>query len=293
MHVQVLVQGLLLQLWGPLQSVGGTYRRLRKALVDVEDFIAILRTPPSPPDGTLPLPLRWQRGRPTVLAQPSTAPGTSSPGPAPPEPAVEAARQSAALHGPRQAEPWPRRLRHLSTAARPAGRGGDEVGMPVRGRRWPKMLREARGAGGVLQRKDAGAASVARQHHGAGGPVQGGVGAAPASAAEGGAAGARAPPAGKLLPGLHVEFRDVSFSYCAQSDRRHGQQQQPQQLANLTFAVLPGECIAVVGPPGTHPPAHSRPACEAWAEVAPVVKEMPRSITIQLHPDSCNSDQAH
>lgn len=161
----------------------------------------------------------------------------------------------------------------------------------LRRRRRPKLLRKARGAGGVLQWEDTGAASGTRQDHGTGGPVQGGVGAAPATAAA-----ARAPPAGKLLPGLHVEFRDVSFSYCAQSDRRHGQQrqqQQPQQLTDLTFTVSPGECIAIVGPPGTHPPAHSRPACETWAEVALVVEETPRSAAIHLHPGICTPDQAH
>ena len=30
------MQGLLLQLWAPLVSVGGLYRRLRKSLVDLE-----------------------------------------------------------------------------------------------------------------------------------------------------------------------------------------------------------------------------------------------------------------
>ena len=48
---QVLVQGLLLQLWAPLSSVGGLYRRLRKALVDLEDLVAVLRMRPSLVDG--------------------------------------------------------------------------------------------------------------------------------------------------------------------------------------------------------------------------------------------------
>ena len=48
---QVLVQGLILQLWAPLSSVGGLYRRLRKALVDLEDLIAVLRTQPALTDG--------------------------------------------------------------------------------------------------------------------------------------------------------------------------------------------------------------------------------------------------
>lgn len=58
--VQVLVQGLLLQLWAPLQSVGGTYRRLKKALVNLEDYVTLLRNPATPPDGSLPLPSVWR-----------------------------------------------------------------------------------------------------------------------------------------------------------------------------------------------------------------------------------------
>ena len=49
---QVLVQGILLQLWAPLASAGGLYRRLRKALVDMEDLVSILRTPPALRDGS-------------------------------------------------------------------------------------------------------------------------------------------------------------------------------------------------------------------------------------------------
>lgn len=52
---QVLLQGLLLLLWAPLSSVGGLYRRLRKALVDLEDLITVLRTRPSLVDGPLEL----------------------------------------------------------------------------------------------------------------------------------------------------------------------------------------------------------------------------------------------
>jgi len=40
----MMIQGLLLQLWAPLQFLGWFYRELRSALVDMEEFFAILRT---------------------------------------------------------------------------------------------------------------------------------------------------------------------------------------------------------------------------------------------------------
>lgn len=51
-----MVQGLLLQLWAPLQFLGWFYRELRQSLVDMENFFTILQTKPSLPDGTLLLP---------------------------------------------------------------------------------------------------------------------------------------------------------------------------------------------------------------------------------------------
>ena len=53
---QVLMQGLLLQLWMPLSSAAGLHRRFRKAAVDLEDMLAILDMQAEVPDGNMDLP---------------------------------------------------------------------------------------------------------------------------------------------------------------------------------------------------------------------------------------------
>lgn len=52
----VMVQGLLLQLWAPLQFLGWFYRELRQSLVDMEDLFELMRRKTKVPDGDRPLP---------------------------------------------------------------------------------------------------------------------------------------------------------------------------------------------------------------------------------------------
>ena len=52
----VMVQGLLLQLWAPLQFLGWFYRELRQSLVDLEDLFALLATKTKVPEGSQCLP---------------------------------------------------------------------------------------------------------------------------------------------------------------------------------------------------------------------------------------------
>ncbi|KAJ9529892.1 hypothetical protein QJQ45_022301 [Haematococcus lacustris] len=65
----VMIQGLLLQLWAPLQFLGWFYRELRSAMVDMEDFFAVLRTRSALRDGNQVLPASYQPASPPTLHQ--------------------------------------------------------------------------------------------------------------------------------------------------------------------------------------------------------------------------------
>ena len=51
----VMVNGLLLQLWAPLQFLGWFYRELRRSLVDMEAFFDIMKSESQLKDGTVEL----------------------------------------------------------------------------------------------------------------------------------------------------------------------------------------------------------------------------------------------
>ena len=55
-----MAQGLLLQLWAPLQFLGWFYRELRQSLVDMDSLFGILRLHPAMADGTRDLPTPQQ-----------------------------------------------------------------------------------------------------------------------------------------------------------------------------------------------------------------------------------------
>lgn len=65
-HPQIMAQGLLLQVFGPLQFMGFFYRELRHSIVDMQEYIKILQTPSTLPDGTQAIPV--------------AAPGCANPG---------------------------------------------------------------------------------------------------------------------------------------------------------------------------------------------------------------------
>lgn len=64
----VMIQGLLTQLWYPLQFLGWFYRELKQSLVDMEEFLKIWQTKTTLPDGHLELPNPSTNGVPEAVA---------------------------------------------------------------------------------------------------------------------------------------------------------------------------------------------------------------------------------
>lgn len=57
-----MAQGLLIQLWSPLQFLGWFYRELKQSLVDMDNFLDILQRRPRLADGTRDLPTPTRGG---------------------------------------------------------------------------------------------------------------------------------------------------------------------------------------------------------------------------------------
>lgn len=66
-----MAQGLMIQLWGPLQFLGWFYRELRQSLVDMDAFFQILGTQAILPDGHEELPAYSPTHRASVNGCPS------------------------------------------------------------------------------------------------------------------------------------------------------------------------------------------------------------------------------
>lgn len=202
----VLVQGMLAQLWAPLISVGGLYRRLRKSLVDLEDFIHVLRQQPSVREGRLDSLPDW----PPQAAVPAQHIGGNGAEPAglPTEIATD---DSAAMHA-SYSQPW----------------GSPHDAAPAKNSSSPTAASRRSPCGGSRQ-SEAGSGSGA---------------------------------------GLHLEFRDVCFSYsrphdpggevgslaagsaAPAADAGSRRRETLMQLQRVSFTVQPGEAIGIVGPPG-------------------------------------------
>ncbi len=278
-----------------------------QSLVDLEDFIHVLREEPQPSEGHLALP-DWPPGWPSGIsdaAQHSSASGEA------------AHQQSLAAGGRHREEREAQRSagsgRSAAAAAAAAAGGSGRACSSAAAEHAPAdqhSLAVANGAGrdGLAPRHcprpgqlaDSGDAAernlLGGSHPGSlhpqvpagdsGGNGSGSSGSNDASSGGSGAAVQSGRPTGNsaLLPGLHVEFRNVSFGYAQPPDPGEAASlaagaaggssgsgnseaptacKKPMQLHSVSFAVQPGEAIGIVGPPGEigRPPTADHALC--------------------------------
>ncbi|GFR51366.1 hypothetical protein Agub_g13791, partial [Astrephomene gubernaculifera] len=245
----VLASGLIAQLWAPLQYLGWFYRELRAALVDMEEFFQVLRTPSGITDGSKHLP-------PTP---PSTTTATTAA-------AAAAARtttlsQSQQLQADRQDVPADVNCRRTAAGAADccssssswaANASTSTCGSSSSGSSSSSNEvccdTASSNCGSSNQSSKSSSSLVSTVHNSRGVKSDGGGGRGESDGSSSGRAsagvGSSSSRAGVGRPvgqGLLVELVDVSFGYTP--DR--------QILKGVTLRINPGESVAVVGSSGS------------------------------------------